>query len=337
MKEQQFNITRECLTRHAESAIGNQVAMIFVEGDLTHKDLTYRELDEISARFTASFRMRGLQTGDRVLLRLPNSYVFPAAFFGALRGGFIPVPTSPMLTGSELEYLIQDSGAAALVTDEKVFSALRGHCNTSPLKAVYCAGKANTTELSVDAELAAVKPDREIHPSLKTDPAYLVYTSGTTGYPKGVLHAQQALLGRLPAATQWFSFTGNDRILHSGKFNWTYVLGTAMMDPLFHGKTVVVYEGENSPTRWIELIRKFGCNIFIGVPTIFRQILQKTATKGSDVPTLKHAMCAGEHLTDEVLAGWMTRFGFPIYEGLGMSECSYYISQRPGDKIKPKW
>ncbi|MFO1472446.1 MAG: acyl-CoA synthetase [Turneriella sp.] len=335
MKEQQFNITRECLTRHAESAIGNQVAMVFVEGDLTHKDLTYRELDELSARFSASFKKRGLQTGDRVLLRLPNSYVFPAAFFGALRGGFIPVPTSPMLTGSELEYLIQDSGAAALVTDEKVFSALRGHCNTSPLKAVYCAGVANTAEVSVEAELAGTIPDREIHPSLRTDPAYLVYTSGTTGYPKGVLHAQQALLGRLPAATQWFSFTGNDRILHSGKFNWTYVLGTAMMDPLFHGKTVVVYEGENSPTRWIELIQKFGCNIFIGVPTIFRQILQKTATKGSDVPTLKHAMCAGEHLTDEVLGGWTERFGFPIYEGLGMSECSYYISQRKGDVVKP--
>ena len=107
-----------------------------------------------------------------------------------------------------------------------------------------------------------------------------------------------------------------------------------MMDPLYHGKTVVVYEGENSAERWVELIRKFTCNIFIGVPTIFRQILQKTSVRKTDLPSLRHAMCAGEHLSDLVLTQWTERFGFPIYEGLGMSECSYYISQRKDDAMR---
>lgn len=330
-----FNITEACLTRHRNTKTADETAMVFVANDLSHKDFTYRELDELSARFAGSLKARGLAVGDRVLLRLPNTHIFPVAFFGAIRGGFIPVPTSPMLTAAEFTYLVKDSGAAALVSDAKLFAPLASADYLADFKVIYADGAHGT--VAVEDEIKSALPLTNIHPTVGADPAYLVYTSGTTGYPKGVLHAQQALLGRLPAATNWFAFKpdSRDRIMHSGKFNWTYVLGTAMMDPLYQGKTVVVYEGENSPERWLELIKQHSCNVFIGVPTIFRQILQKTQASSTSVPTLTHAMCAGEHLTDEVLGQWTERFGFPIYEGLGMSECSYYISQRPGEATKP--
>ena len=333
--EQKLNIAEACLARHAAGPLADQVAMVFVDNALRHKSFSYRELNELSARFTQSLKNRGLVAGDRVLLRLPNTHVFPVAFFGAIRGGFIPVPTSPMLTAAEFAYLAENSAAAALVTDATLLAPLAGADFLRALKAVYA--EAGPGTLSLEGELRNTAAAAEVYPTRGGDAAYLVYTSGTTGFPKGVLHAQQALLGRLPAAAHWFPFTAGsqDRILHSGKFNWTYVLGTALMDPLYHGKTVVVYEGENSAERWLELIQKHECNIFIGVPTIFRQILQKTQASKATVPSLSHAMCAGEHLTDEVLGQWIERFGFPIYEGLGMSECSYYISQRPGDPIRP--
>jgi len=331
-----LNIAAECLTRHAQSALRDKTAMVFVRSDLSHSDLTYGELDELSARFATSLAQRGLKKGDRILLRLPNTQVFPIAFFGALRGGFIPVPTSPMLTATEFNYLLQDAGAAAIVSEATLYAPLRGNLHPG-VNTIYISGETQAEEIGWKKEIENCTPAAEMHDSVGCDAAYLVYTSGTTGYPKGVLHAHQALFGRLPAATEWFTFSAdsNDRILHSGKFNWTYVLGTAMMDPLYHGKTVVVYEGASSPERWVELIRLFACNIFIGVPTIFRQILQKTAADRESVPGLTHAMCAGEHLTDEVLGQWIARFGFPIYEGLGMSECSYYISQRKADTMKP--
>ena len=151
------------------------------------------------------------------------------------------------------------------------------------------------------------------------DPAYLVYTSGTTGYPKGVLHAHRAIIGRQPASKYWFDFEGeDDRIVHSGKFNWTYVLGSGLMDPLHLGKTIVVYEGKNHADTWMNLIQKHKATIFIGVPTIYRQILQKTDFKSSDVPSLRYCMSAGEHLSDEVLNQWGERFDQDIYEAVGM-------------------
>jgi acetyl-CoA synthetase len=189
--------------------------------------------------------------------------------------------------------------------------------------------------LDLNVELNCQRSSFQTYKTGINDPAYLVYTSGTTGFPKGVLHAHRAMIGRLPASEYWFDFQGDDRILHSGKFNWTYVLGSALMDPLFQGKTVVVYEGPNDANTWPRLIKKHDCTIFIGVPTIYRQIIQKTELNQSDVPSLRHCMSAGEHLSDEMLLAWRERFGQDVYEAIGMSELSYYISQHKGKPIRP--
>ena len=164
----------------------------------------------------------------------------------------------------------------------------------------------------------------------------MVYTSGTTGYPKGVLHAHRSMIGRQPASKYWFDFSPNgDRIMHSGKFNWTYVLGTGLMDPLYQGKTVIVHEGKNDANTWPRLIQKHQATIFIGVPTIYRQILQKTEFLQKDLPSLRYCMSAGEHLSDEVLAQWHERFGIDIYEAVGMSEFSYYLCETKSRPIRP--
>jgi acyl-coenzyme A synthetase/AMP-(fatty) acid ligase len=108
-----------------------------------------------------------------------------------------------------------------------------------------------------------------------------------------------------------------------------------MMDPLYRGNTVIAYEGRNDATTWPRLIAKHGATIFIGVPTVYRQIIQKTAFTKRDVPTLRHCMSAGEHLSDEVLALWRERFGIDIHEAVGMSEFSYYLSQSRHRPIRP--
>jgi acyl-coenzyme A synthetase/AMP-(fatty) acid ligase len=107
------------------------------------------------------------------------------------------------------------------------------------------------------------------------------------------------------------------------------------MDPLYLGKTVIVHEGKNDATLWPQLIAKHEATIFIGVPTIYRQILQKTEFSREDVPSLRHCMSAGEHLSDEVLTQWKQRFGIDIYEAVGMSEFSYYLCETKSRPIRP--
>jgi acyl-coenzyme A synthetase/AMP-(fatty) acid ligase len=339
-----FNIGVACTDAHLGTPVAAETAMIVEDDTVGTSRATFAELADASSRFAQLLRRLDVGLGERVLIRLPNSLAYPIAFLGAMKRGAIAVPTSTLLVAEEVRYLAKDSGAAVLVTHKAMWPdlapALRDlgglrHvilAGTGPLPAQPDGGCALH---DLDAALAAITEVEPPHPTRADDPAYLVYTSGTTGHPKGVLHAHRAMIGRRPAASHWFDFHPGDRIMHSGKFNWTYVLGSGLMDPLYNGLTVIVHEGRNDATLWPALIAKHGCTVFIGVPTIYRQIIQKTTFAKQDLPTLRHCMSAGEHLSDEMLAAWRERFGMDVYEAIGMSEISYYLSQNKFHPIRP--
>jgi acyl-coenzyme A synthetase/AMP-(fatty) acid ligase len=327
-----LNIGVACTDAHLGTPTEGRVAMIVEDDALGTRSITYGELAARTSRFAQLLRDLGVAAGDRVLVRLPNSIDYPTAFLGAMKRGAIAVPTSTLLTPDELRYLLEDSGATVLVIDTHAWEAMRSRIEgAGGLRHVILGGT------GLESALGAIPATGESERTRSGDPAYLVYTSGTTGYPKGVLHAHRSLIGRAPASTYWFDFADGepDRIVHSGKFNWTYVLGSALMDPLHRGKTVIAHEGHNDARTWPGLIAKHSATIFIGVPTIYRQILQKTQYAKADVPTLRHCMSAGEHLSDEVFALWKERFGLDIYEAVGMSEFSYYLSQGRLRTIRP--
>ncbi|MBZ4200990.1 MAG: acyl-CoA synthetase [Methylotenera sp.] len=331
-----FNIGAACTDKHLHTPIAQTVAMVVEDDALGTSQMTFAELASRTDQFAQLLRNSGVAAGDRVLIRLPNSLDYPIAFLGTMKRGGVSVPTSTLLTAEEVAYLAKDSGASVLVTDKAAWPALQDHLSNLPnLKQVFLSGvgeiqpHASLNVRDLSQQLAAITQCEGNHPTAADDPAYLVYTSGTTGYPKGVLHAHRALIGREPAAKYWFNFSEQtqDRIMHSGKFNWTYVLGTGLMDPLYLGKTVIVHEGKNDADLWTRLIAKHAATIFVGVPTIYRQIIQKSTAGQADVPSLRHCMSAGEHLSDEVLQQWRGRFGRDIFEAVGMSEFSYYLSQ----------
>ncbi|MBX3672070.1 MAG: acyl-CoA synthetase [Burkholderiales bacterium] len=340
-----LNIGVACTDAHLGTAAADRPAMIVEDDVLGTSAITFRELAARTSRFAQLLRNLGIPRGDRVLIRLPNSLDYPTAFLGAMKRGAVSVPTSTLLTAEEVEYLAHDSGAHAIVIDKAAWRAMGPKlAGKESLRYALLSGAGEVTSVpgidSIDLgpALDAIDAWEPAEDTAVDDPAYLVYTSGTTGYPKGVLHGHRSLAGRAPAATYWFDFAGEgevDRIVHSGKFNWTYVLGSALMDPLYRGKTVIAHEGRNDAATWPRLIAKHGATIFIGVPTIYRQILQKTAFTRADVPTLRHCMSAGEHLSDEVFGLWKERFGADIYEAVGMSEFSYYLSQSRFRPIRP--
>ena len=339
---QTLNIGSLCSTIHLGTQFENKVAMIVENDELGTSEITFKELAKKTDQFAQLLVNNEFKKEDRVLIRLPNSIDYPISFLGAMKASCISVPTSTLLTAEEVLYLAKDSGAKGIVTDKVMWKTLKTLDLPESLHYIFLTGDGEIEELErykvfdLNDALASIKEIKLEINTQANDPAYLVYTSGTTGYPKGVLHAHRAIIGRKPASKFWFDFVGDDdRIVHSGKFNWTYVLGSGLMDPLYLGKTIVVYEGKNQADTWLKLIQKHKATIFIGVPTIYRQILQKTEFTNNDVPSLRYCMSAGEHLSDEVLNQWRERFNQDIFEAVGMSEFSYYLSENKYNPIRP--
>jgi len=274
---------------------------------------SYGDLTRAILSIARGLETHGLSRGDRVLLRLGHSSDFPLMFFGAIAGGFVPVPTSDMLTSQEAEQIYNDSGAALVVHDGKTVlppstSALLGPDDLVALKSGEPGAFADTG------------PD---------DPAFLIYTSGTSGTPKGVLHAHRAAAARAPMYQGWYGISPSDRLLHAGAFNWTYTMGVGLMDPWANGATSLVYSGPRDPDIWPSLLEKTQATLFAAVPSLYRRIMKYGEVNRDSFPALRHGLTAGEALPGLLFVQWQDRTGRPLFEALGMSEISTYISSSP--------
>jgi acyl-coenzyme A synthetase/AMP-(fatty) acid ligase len=337
---ERFNIGVACLDRHLGTPVAGRAAMI-VEDDIRGtSQATYAELAARTSR-RQLLRQLGIGAGERVLIRLPNSWTTrPPSWRDEARRDqrsrldAVSPPTRCCTSAKDSQAERSSSTSAAWASFGRGSRKADGP-GSSCSRRRTCDPPVAGLEVSIWKRARGITAWDAPHatgPTIRP----IVYTSGRPVI-EGVLHGHRSLLGRQPASEYWFDFAPpsreagdsqpGDRILHSGKFNWTYVLGSAMMDPLYRGETVIAYEGRNDATTWPRLIAKHEATIFIGVPTVYRQIIQKTDLAARDVPTLRHCMSAGEHLSDEVLAQWRSRFGMDIYEAVGMSEFSYYLSR----------
>lgn len=283
---------------------------------------TFAQLEDAILRIAAALGAEGLEPGARFMIRLENTSTYALLFFGAIAAGYVPLPASSQLTGQEAAFLLADSGAEAVALADGL-----------PLADIPSGVRVLDTA-KVQSMLA--HPERATYSDTSAnDPAYLIYTSGTTSRPKGVLHAHRAAWGRRPMYQGWYGLTPEDRVLHAGAFNWTYTLGTGLTDPWANGATAVVYTGPKDPTVWPRLIRASEATIFAAVPSLYRQILRYAAVDPATLGHLRHGLIAGEAPPPGLFEEWTGRTGLELYEALGMSEISTYISSAPSVPRKP--
>lgn len=133
----------------------------------------------------------------------------------------------------------------------------------------------------------------------------------------------------------WMGLREGDRVLHAGAFNWTYTLGVGLTDPWSRGASCILYNGDRDVHVWPQLIERYGATLFAAVPTLYRQILKYCDMSSYDLSTLRHGLTAGEPMPVSLLEAWRERVGTELYEALGMSEISTYISSSPVDPIRP--
>ena len=276
----------------------------------------YGQLLQAVQGVAAGLTARGLAPGDRVLLRLGNTVDFPIAFLGAIAAGMVPVPTSSQLTRREIT-------AMAAVVDPACVIAGPG------IALPECGVPVITTEaLEGMFEL----PGLPFHMGAANRPAYIIFTSGTGGSPRGVVHAHRAVWARRMMWQGWYDLREDDRVMHAGAFNWTYTLGTGLMDPWAIGATALVPQAGVDPAQIPLLLKRHDATIFAAAPGVYRQILKHPV---SAMPRLRHGLSAGEKLPETVRAAWQSATGTMIYEALGMSECSTFISGSPSRPAPP--
>jgi len=320
-----FNIARYCLEPQVRRAPDKTAMIVVSKAEAAPKAAehwTYAAIDETVRRIAAGIRAQDLPLGARIMIRMGNTSDYALLYFGILAAGYVALPSSAQLTQSEAAFLLEDSGASAIaVTDELAVHQMPK-------------GVELWTAETVD-ELKSHDPQDGYADTAADDPAFLVYTSGTSGKPKGVLHAHRSVWGRRPMYQGWYGIEASDRLLHAGAFNWTYTLGVGLTDPWANGATSILYNGAKDVAVWPKLIEDHKATIVAAVPTLYRQILKHCDLDAYDLSSLRHVLTAGEPLPLPVAEEWKRRTGTELYEALGMSECSTYISCSPSVPVRP--
>jgi acyl-coenzyme A synthetase/AMP-(fatty) acid ligase len=308
---ERLNLARYCLAEKP----AEKTALI-VEG-ATAERWSYGALEDTVLRMTEGLRKLGVEPGMRVFVRMGNSLDYALVFLSANAMGAIPIAASPMLTPHEVASLLTYSGTRFLAWD--------GLLSLPEIDSVTVLSPEDIAKLKVC-------PAGTYADTAAEDPGYMIFTSGTSGAPKGVLHAQRAIWGRRPMYEGWYGISLSDVMLHTGAFNWTYTLGTGLFDPFANGCTSVVYTGARDDAVWGALIARHGVTIMASVPGIYRHLLRTGFRPNA---TLRHGLTAGEALARPILEGWREQTGTELYEALGMSEISTYISSSPSVPVKP--
>lgn len=319
-----FNMAAYCLAASA-AAFPDKPALVVVDDPVRGSPSeiwSFSALEDAVLRTAHGLRTLGLEPGARMLIRLDNTSDYAILFFGAIAAGLVALPASSQLTAEEVGFLLHDSGASAIAV-------------TAALPVGAIPPGVRFIELA-EVKRLAFHHERATYASTRSDdPAFLIYTSGTTASPKGVLHAHRAAWGRRPMYQGWYGIGSGDRMFHAGAFNWTYTLGTGLTDPWANGATAIIYTGEKDPALWPRLIRETQATIFAAVPGLVRQMLKYARPDRNALGVLRHALIAGESPPAGLFEEWDAMTTLPLYEALGMSEISTYISTGPNVPRRP--
>ena len=291
---------------------------------LDEAELTYAELADASARVAAFLRSTGLEPGDRVGVMLPNQLQFPIIYYGVLRAGGIVVPMNVMLKRREIDYFCDDPSSRLLLAWHDLAE------ETEPGTA-ECATELIEIEPGAFAELLdSTEPDPDVHDAAESDTAVILYTSGTTGRPKGaeLTHLNLSINCRL-AAEAVLDLEPDDVVLGALPLFHSFGQTVSMNSTLCTGACLTLLP-RFDPTKALEIFQRDRVNVFQGVPTMYGALLNHPERESYETH-LRRCMSGGAAMPVEVMRAFEDAFGAKILEGYGLSETSPVSCSNPPD------
>jgi acetyl-CoA synthetase len=323
-----FNIARACCRRHA--ADPGRVALHWEDEGGATATWTYRDLERAANRLSNALAALGVASGDRVAIILPQRPETAVAHIAVYQMGAVAMPLSILFGPDALEYRLQHSGSVVALADPASLPSLAQVRERLPALR-HVIGVASAREAwATPWETLLERASSEFEPvdTAADDPAILVYTSGTTGAPKGALKAQRALLGNLPG----FSYSHDvfpqqgDLFWSPADWAWTGGLMDALLPTLYHGRPLLGYRGRFDPERALSLMQKYAVRNTFLFPTALKMIMKAVPRPRARYElALRSIMSAGESVGETVFAWSREALGVTVNEMFGQTEINYIV------------
>jgi benzoate-CoA ligase family protein len=327
---QLLNACEYLLDRRLAAGDGDRLALTGPAGDLS-----YAELADRVRRTAAGLRAAGVRPEQRIVMVMADSPQFAVVYLAAMRVGAIPVPVSTMLRADGIAELLRDSRARFLAVTSEFAAAAESAAAAAPELAGILADAALTSAgippVHLLDELAAAAPDDFVYDTTADSPAFWLYTSGTTGTPKGAMHRH----GAIPVVCETYGqrvlgIRPDDRCLSAAKAFFAYGLGNSLLFPLAVGAASVLLPPASRPDLIAETAVKYGATLFFGGPTFFANMLRAGLAPDA-LGGVRLAASAGEALPAALYHRWTSHFGVDIIDGIGMTEMLHiFLSNAPG-------
>ncbi|MDR7434083.1 MAG: benzoate-CoA ligase family protein [Armatimonadota bacterium] len=326
-----FNVATIMVDRHLAEGRGGKVAIYYED-----QEITYADVLAFVNRTGNALRDLGVQIEDRVLLLLLDCPEFVYSFFGAIKIGAVPIPTNTLLKPADYEYMLNDSRAVVAIVSEALLPQIQAipRERLRYLRHLLVVGNAPSGTLSFTDLLERASPELEPEPTHKDDAAFWLYSSGTTGFPKGCVHLHHDMVYCAEYyAKGILGIHEYDRTYSVAKLFFAYGLGNALYFPFYVGASTILFPGPPTPANVYWVIERYRPTLFFSVPTNYAMLL---AQEGNyDLSSIRLAVSAGEALPPAIYQRFLERFGIRILDGIGSTEVLHiFISNRPDD-VRP--